>query len=271
MKDALAKELRAELKQFVQDEISKSSGHADNKRKMPKMAGASSSKQDDGSDDDMVDASSQPASPRATFRPARARQPRSPSAPPPAQQDSAEHFFLIKLPEPVGDAVARKWFGAIATQMGECLMPSRTMFLPFHDYITVHFETSEAANAASSALRKLKPQFTTRASTAQEVGIIRDRPLPVQRRGRGLHIFYQHTTTQLITGADILRQLHRGRGAHTYTDYYAEHSGSGDVRSLFKVLWEDDPAAGRIRIVEVILHASIPEAPKAALIALSDP
>lgn len=159
----------------------------------------------------VLGATPQPASPRVAFRPARSRQPRSSSAPPPARQDAAEHFFLVKLPEPVGDAIARKRFGEIVAQMGDALAPTRTVFLPCQDYITVHFETSEASNSAPSPLRKLEPQITARAGTPHEVGILRGGPPPIQRRGRGLHVFDQHATTQLLTGADTLRQLHRGR------------------------------------------------------------
>lgn len=41
---------------------------------------------------------------------------------------------------------------------------------------------------------------------------------------------------RLVTGAEVLRQHHRGRAPHPHTDYYAENPGAGAVRRLLKVL-----------------------------------
>lgn len=86
-------EVRDELRTFVQEEIAEGSGSAGNKRKAPKTSEAQSSRHDDGTDAEMGEAS---------FL-------RSSSAPPPPRRDAAEHSVLIRLPEAVGDTVAKKW------------------------------------------------------------------------------------------------------------------------------------------------------------------
>lgn len=111
----------------------------DGKRKLPKV-GASTVRHDEGTDDEMVDATSQPASPRVSFRPSRSRPTRASRAPPPAQADLAELFVLVKLPEPVSDSVALKWFDGISARLGDSFVPARSVFLPFHDHIAVQFE-----------------------------------------------------------------------------------------------------------------------------------
>lgn len=204
--------------QGVSEEISKKSGPGDGKRKVPKVSGAASSWHEEGSYADMADAGSQPTSPRT-----------------PSQQGTAEHFVLIKLPEPVNDTIARKWIDGVSAQLGPRFYPARTVYLPFHDCVTVHFDSAADATDGALARRKLEIQYSTRAGTQMEVGVILDRPPPVQRQGRGLYPFYQCATGQPPTGAEVLRQIHRARGAHPHSKFYAEHSASRDIRTLFTV------------------------------------
>lgn len=77
--------------------------------------------------------------------------------------------------------------------------------------------------------------------------------------------------SQILTGAEVLRQIHRAKGAYPHSNYYAENSGIGDVRLLFTVHWRDDPVNERIRVTEVIPDIGLPDAAKTALVALCTP
>lgn len=159
LRTSLAEELRIELRQFVRTEIQKSE-----ERSTPKRKVAKGSKPDAGSDADMGEQGSRPTSPRfhaSGMRGSRFRPARSASAPPPAQPDVAEHFVLLRLPELVKESVAKKWMDTVLAKAGSDVVPARTVFLPFHDYITAHFDSSAEATAAASAIRKLKLQYPT--------------------------------------------------------------------------------------------------------------
>lgn len=90
--------------------------------------------------------------------------------------------MLLRLPELVNESVAKKWMDTVLAKAGSDV-PPRTVFLPFHDNITAHFDASAEDTAAASAIRKLKLQYPTRAGRSMEVGVIRDRPLPSNGAG----------------------------------------------------------------------------------------
>lgn len=168
-KQEVAKELRAELKAFVQEEVVQKSGPGDGNREVPKVSGATSSRLGEGCDADMIYAGSQPASPRFLSRLARSRQARSANAPLPSQQDIAEHLSLTKLPELANDTVANNWMDGILAGVGPT-SPARAVFLPSRDFIAVRFDSAAATDGAS-AMRALKIQYSTRAGIQMEGGL----------------------------------------------------------------------------------------------------
>lgn len=148
--------------------------------------------------------------------------------------------------------------------------PVRMVVLPFHDDITIHFDSSEDATGAASLPRNLKLRYTTRVGTVGEVGIIRGRPARIQRRALGLHPFFKSATEQVCSGENPPSDP-SARGAHPRTNYYAENSSTGRVRPLFTIRWRDGAAGEKVHIVEIVLDTALADALKTGLLAIRAP
>lgn len=181
MRTALSDDLYADLIELVKHDIQKYEEKPALVRKLPRGP-----KADEVSDTKTCDQACRRTSARA-FVPdscqASSRAARASSAPAKGQQGDAVHVVLIRVPELLNEAMARKWMEAVLPRLGGDFRPARTVVLPFHIYGIAHFDFAPAATEAASALR------TTRCGTNQEFGIIRDRPPPMQLRGPGLHYY----------------------------------------------------------------------------------
>lgn len=259
MKTELAKELCTELREFVQQEIAKHAGESDAKRKAPRTS------DDMDAEEQSPKPSSSSGARRVAFRPSPARPavgrpPRAGSAPPTrTTSDSEEHLILIKLPEPVHEVIPRPWWDGVVSKLPIDAHPVEVTIRPFHDYISLGFLDAERCTSCAVALRNFGYTLTTRSGDVKPVIIIRSRPPPVQRRGRGLHPFYAALKDGVIAASEEIKQIHRWKGLNPHTLSHAVNPATGAARLLLTVRWIDsDPDAPAVRIIEVLPDDSLP-------------
>lgn len=259
MKTSLAAELRTELRDFIQTEIAKSTPIPDSKRKQAKTT---DDMETDGFSTPVgASSSASPAATRTVFRPAgpapALRPPRAGSAPPGRQASSAaeddEHLVRIKLPEPVHEKFVRPWWDSVVARLPGGLAPIDVTIRPFHDFLALFYSDKLTANSSAVALRGLELKLTTCAGPEKHIVVIRDRPPLVQRRGRGIHPFYELLLKEALQDGEEIKPLHRARGKAPYSIFHAVNPISGAARMLLTLQWSDsDPDAHAIRITEVI-------------------
>lgn len=83
--------------------------------------------------------------------------------------------------------------------------------------------------------------------------IIRDRPPPIQRRGRGIHPYFKTLLDHARLDGEEIRPLHRGRGRIPCSTFLAVSPTTGATRLLLTLRWkDDDPNAHMTTITEVL-------------------
>lgn len=123
---------------------------------------------------------------------------------------------------------------------------------PWWDDVLLTFADAQSCNRCAAAFRGFNFTLTTRAGPVEPVIVIRDRPPPIQRRGRGIHPFVQILKDEMITAAEEMKPLHRDRGANPYSTLHAVNPKTGEARLLLALHWSDvDPGADRINILEM--------------------
>lgn len=144
MKAALATELRAELRELVQQEISKNIGEVEAHR----MEGCLSL-----CGDSFVVSAVSASRPRTFYPRLRTR-----------------HL------EPVHEVIACPWWDNVLSKLLAALHPDEITIRTFHDYIVLVFSDAMRCTRCAVALRNFNFTLTTRAGSVELVVVIRDRP-----------------------------------------------------------------------------------------------
>lgn len=217
--------------------------------------------------------------PLASFSSSAGRPPRAGSAPPPrtapGAADDDEHLILAKLPEPVHEKMVHLWWCSTDKHLPTGLAPTEVVVRPFHDYVMLFWAFAQDANQASAALRSYRLKLTTRDGVEKDIIIIiiiRDRPPPIQRSGRGIHPYYAALLENALQGGEETKRLHRGRGRIPYSTFHTVNPITGDARLLLTLRCKDmEPGATAIVITEVVPDDGLSDAIKQKLKALFSP
>lgn len=89
--------------------------------------------------------------------------------------------------------------------------------------------------------------------------VFRDRPPPVQRRGRCIHPYDTILKAEVIAASEEIRPIHRARCSNPYAIFHAVNPTIGAARLLLTLRWtSSDPVARAIQLAEAIPDDSLP-------------